>query len=71
MIILLLFIITIISLFSILIVKEILVILFKVFLGNSNRTITILMTKEISSIVSNINIKILTFTVSVKIWLNF
>ena len=70
MIIFLLFIITIIGVLSILIIKEIIIILFKVFLRYPNRTTTILMTKKVASIISNINIKILTFTISIKIRFN-
>jgi len=70
MIIFLLFFIAIISLLSILVIKEILIILFKVFLRYPNWTITILMTEKVTSIIRNINIKILTFTIPIKIRFN-
>lgn len=67
MVIFLLFIITVIASFSILIVKEIIIVLFEVFLRYTYRAITILVTKKVASVISDINIKILTFTIAIKI----
>ena len=70
MIILLLFFIAIIACLSILIIKEIIIVFFKVFLRYAHWTASILMTEKVTGIISDIDIKILTFAITVKIRFN-